>query len=196
MGETGIFGLLMTILVLENTIFSRALDASVLLMAPFKRGQVWFFCVLLSVVTAFASFGSSLLNPLISGMENSLVWRPVCYIVALALVFLIVCVVASLFFKKAVKNHMGFIILLFFNNAVFGAMALSFYNNLAGIDAWIYGLGIGLGFLLAVFLLHLGRKCLAVCNIPKSFRGLPAELVYVGILSLAFYGLVGHQLAH
>ena len=36
---------------------------------------------------------------------------------------------------------------------------------------------------------------MSICNIPKAFRGLPAELVYVGLISLSLYGLVGHQLA-
>ena len=32
-------------------------------------------------------------------------------------------------------------------------------------------------------------------DIPVIFKGLPSSLIYMGILSLAIYGLVGHSVA-
>ena len=31
-------------------------------------------------------------------------------------------------------------------------------------------------------------------KVPRAFRGLPILLIYIGILSLALYGLLGHPL--
>ena len=36
-----------------------------------------------------------------------------------------------------------------------------------------------------------GRRRLRSKDIPHIFRGLPSVLIYIGILSLAIYGLVG-----
>lgn len=92
-------------------------------------------------------------------------------------------------------DHSMLLTMAFFNCAAYGAMALTVYSGLHWLESTVYGLGIGLSFLLAVFLLEQGRHCMSICNIPKAFRGLPAELVYVGLISLSLYGLVGHQLA-
>ena len=74
-------------------------------------------------------------------------------------------------------------------------MALTVYAGYNWLESAVSGMGIGLSFLLAVFLLEQGKRCMSICNIPKAFQGLPAELVYVGLISLSLYGLVGHQLA-
>ena len=51
-----------------------------------------------------------------------------------------------------------------------------------------------LGFGLAVIIVGYGLTRLEYCRVPKIFRGVPIALIYLGLLSLAFYGLVGHQL--
>ena len=51
-----------------------------------------------------------------------------------------------------------------------------------------------LGNLLAMVLVREGELRLEMCNVPRAFRGLPVTLIYIGLISLAFYGLVGHQL--
>uniref|UniRef100_UPI0040299D9A Rnf-Nqr domain containing protein n=1 Tax=Gemmiger qucibialis TaxID=2997294 RepID=UPI0040299D9A len=53
------------------------------------------------------------------------------------------------------------------------------------------GFGSGVGYLVAVLVVDEGRRRLRSKDIPHIFRGLPSELIYIGILSLAIYGLVG-----
>ena len=43
----------------------------------------------------------------------------------------------------------------------------------------------------AVLVVDEGRRRLRSKDIPHIFRGLPSVLIYIGILSLAIYGLVG-----
>ena len=45
--------------------------------------------------------------------------------------------------------------------------------------------------LVAVLVVDEGRRRLRSKDIPHIFRGLPSVLIYIGILSLAIYGLVG-----
>ena len=47
------------------------------------------------------------------------------------------------------------------------------------------------GLLAAVLVVDEGRRRLRSKDIPHIFRGLPSVLIYIGILSLAIYGLVG-----
>ena len=56
-------------------------------------------------------------------------------------------------------------------------------------------LGAGGGYVLAMLLCWSIRERLDLCDIPKAFRGAPILFIYLGLLSLALFGLVGHQLA-
>ena len=57
------------------------------------------------------------------------------------------------------------------------------------------GLGSGLSFILALFLVNIGlRRLEKNPDIPPLFRGTPAMFLYVAMLSLAFAGLSGRAL--
>lgn len=191
----GLFSLLLTALVLENAVFSRALDLTALLVVPFGRKGGLLFGLILTGVTTVSSLAATLLNAAIGGWESVLYVRPVLYILILAVLYGLVCLVLNWKKKEWFSSHSMIITIAFFNCAAYGAMALTVYSGFSYLESMAYGLGLGLSFLLAAFLLEQGRRCLSICNIPKAFRGLPAELVYVGLISLSLYGLVGHQLA-
>ena len=56
-----------------------------------------------------------------------------------------------------------------------------------------FGLGSGLGYLLAVMLVTEAGNRLRSKAIPEAFRGLPITLIYIGVLALAIYGFTGHS---
>ena len=60
----------------------------------------------------------------------------------------------------------------------------------AGIPDWYsalgYGIGSTLGLGLGVVIIRNGTEILDHPGIPKSFRGIPIMLIYIGILSLGF----------
>ena len=60
--------------------------------------------------------------------------------------------------------------------------------------ALAYYCGAGVGFTGAMLLLWSLRQRLSSCNAPKSFRGLPLELITAGLIALALVGLSGTQL--
>ena len=57
--------------------------------------------------------------------------------------------------------------------------------------AWLL-LGSGLGYVFAVFIVREGRRRLRSKAISSIFQGLPSSMIYIGVLSLAIYALVGH----
>ena len=60
----------------------------------------------------------------------------------------------------------------------------------SGIPNWYsalgYGIGSALGLGLAVLIIKNGLDILDHVDVPKSFRGIPIMLIYIGILSLGF----------
>ena len=56
-----------------------------------------------------------------------------------------------------------------------------------------FGLGSGLGYTFIVFIVREGRRRLRSKAVPAIFQGLPSSMIYIGVLSLAIYALVGHS---
>ncbi len=52
--------------------------------------------------------------------------------------------------------------------------------------------GSGLGYVFAVYIVREGRRRLRSKAVPSIFQGLPSSMIYIGVLSLAIYALVGH----
>ena len=53
------------------------------------------------------------------------------------------------------------------------------------------GLGAGVGFGIAMFLMACVREKLEVCRVPPTFKGLPIAFVVTGLFALAFLGFSG-----
>jgi len=57
-----------------------------------------------------------------------------------------------------------------------------------------YHVGAGLGFTGGLLLFYSLRQRLMDCRGPRSFRGLPLQLITLGLIALALVGLSGNQL--
>lgn len=64
--------------------------------------------------------------------------------------------------------------------------------ELYDLQSIAFALGSGLGYVFAVFIVREGRRRLRSKAISSIFQGLPSSMIYVGVLSLAIYALVGH----
>ena len=73
-------------------------------------------------------------------------------------------------------------------------IVLRMYNNMQFFSFFGYCLGSGVGFTAAMFLMWSVRQKISLTRIPKVFRGLPIIFIYLGIISLALFGLLGNQL--
>ena len=51
------------------------------------------------------------------------------------------------------------------------------------------GIGTGLGFMFAIYITAIVYDRLHDASVPYCFRGYPLTLIYIGIISMAFYGL-------
>ena len=76
-----------------------------------------------------------------------------------------------------------------------GVLLLCGLNSFRWYEALVFGLGSGLGYLLAVRLHIVFADRLKYTKIPFFLRGLPIRLIGAGMFSMALFGLLGHSLA-
>ncbi len=82
-----------------------------------------------------------------------------------------------------------------FNSCVAGTLLVTTTQNYTMAQSLGFGLGSGVGYLMAIALVAEARRRLQGGEVPQAFRGLPIVLVYIGILALAVYGFTGHAVA-
>ena len=79
------------------------------------------------------------------------------------------------------------------NSGVLGTVMVERTQSFTLEQSMGFGLGSGLGYLLAVMLVTEADRRLRSEAIPEAFRGLPITLIYIGVLALAIYGFTGHS---
>ena len=181
---------------LENMVFGRALGVSRTTLVQEKRADV----VAFSLSVLFMCTVSSVLG---WGIRWLLGWPQVELQLFAKQVILFVAVIASyallyLLVRKKMRNLLSLfgntISYAAFNGAVYGSLLVSATKELGLWQSLVHGLGAGCGMVLASVLILIGHRRTDVRNVPRAFRGIPIMLLYVGILALAFYGLIGHNL--
>ena len=76
-----------------------------------------------------------------------------------------------------------------------GVLLLTCLSNYRWYESLVFGLGSGLGYLLAVRLHIVFADRLKYTRMPFFLRGLPIRLIGAGLISMALFGLLGHSLA-
>ena len=84
-----------------------------------------------------------------------------------------------------------FLPLITTNCAILGLALLLVMRDYTFMESIIFGLGAGVGFILALAVMAGIREELDLADVPKSFRGAPITLIVAGILALAFMGFAG-----
>ena len=188
------FAMMLTAVFIENIIFTRALGTSwVIFLLRHPKDLAKYTSFLAIIITAAGLIGYPL-RGLTQNSEYAYVLTPMLYIGCMALVYVAAYFILKKFapaeFEKSEKN-LGAAV---FNCAVLGSLLIPAGDRIDLIGTIGYGLGMSLGFGIAVILIAFGMERISFCRVPKAFKGLPVLLIYLGLLSLAFYGLSGHLL--
>ena len=178
----------------QNAIFTRGLGVSRLVqLVGDKRTSSWWFALMLCItqvlVAPLAFYAGRLLAPL----PNRAQLRPVVYLACIAVVCLFELVVLKL--AKGLRSGQLIRILPIaaVNSGVLGTVLVERTQSFTLEQSIGFGLGSGLGYLLAVMLVSEAQNRLRSRAIPEAFRGLPITLIYIGVLALAIYGFTGHS---
>ena len=158
-----------------------------------ERTSSWWFALMLCItqvlVAPLAYFAGSFIAPL----PNRAQLRPVMYLTCIAAV----CLFELLVLKLAKGPRSGQLIRILpvaaVNSGVLGTVLVERTQSFTLEQSLGFGLGSGLGYLLAVMLVTEARNRLRSRAIPEAFRGLPVTLIYIGVLALAIYGFTGHS---
>lgn len=176
----------------QNAIFDRAFGSNVAIYASRKNGTVIGFTIGITAMTTIASTISFFIDQALLPTEFGWLFMPLIYVAIISALYLAGLLLMWRVFPKLFKRIKKYVHLTIFNCTVIGAL---FLNSNFGSDIWSYigyGFGTGIGFFLACFLLNIAHEKLDSEKIPKVFRGYPIMLVYIGVISLAFYALAGY----
>ena len=178
----------------QNAVFTRSLGVSRLVqLVGDERTSSWWFALMLCItqvlVAPLAYFAGSFIAPL----PNRAQLRPVMYLTCIAAV----CLFELLVLKLAKGPRSGQLIRILpvaaVNSGVLGTVLVERTQSFTLEQSLGFGLGSGLGYLLAVMLVTEAQNRLRSRAIPEAFRGLPVTLIYTGVLALAIYGFTGHS---
>jgi Na+-transporting NADH:ubiquinone oxidoreductase subunit E len=98
-------------------------------------------------------------------------------------------------FAPALYNALGvYLPLLTVNCAILGASLFMVQKDFNFVESATYGVGVGLGWAIAIVGLAGLREKMRYSDVPEGLRGLGITFVVAGIMSLAFFGISGIQL--
>ena len=115
------------------------------------------------------------------------------------IVFILVIAALVQFVEMVLKKSMPalyeslgvFLPLITTNCAVLGTALTNVQNDYSFIASVVNGIGISLGFLIAIVILAGIREKMEYNNIPESFKGMPITLLTAGLMAIAFLGFSG-----
>lgn len=170
---------------IENAAFERALGINVLLYAARKKENLIGIFIGVVYVTTFSSALVCIIDRNLTEWEYYEMLLPFIYLFIISAVYLLTLVVVWRFFPSIFRKVKKYVHLSVFNCAVLGALFIQ--SQIGGTFASYigYGLGTGIGFLLAGYMLHAAEDRLNSESVPASFRGMPITMIYIGVISLA-----------
>lgn len=170
---------------IENAAFERALGINVLLYASRKKENLIGIFVGVIYVTTLSSAIICFIDRYFSWWEYYNILMPFIYIFIVSAVYLLTLIAVWRFFPKIFRKVKKYVHLSVFNCAVLGALFIQ--SQIGGTFASYvgYGMGTGLGFLLACYLIYAADDRLNSESVPAAFRGMPITMIYIGIISLA-----------
>ena len=184
---------LITAAIVENVLFARAMGTHDMIIHSKTYNGILQYIAGVGLVSLL---GGSLSWGLKTLLQEMPIWSLVRWPAVLLSVIIVFAILVLLNDKLLHIKGIAYNVFttMTFNGAAFGIILLALVNMKTFVTALAYILGCSVGLGLAMFLLHSGREHMEYSNLPRSFQGLPITLIYIGILSLAICGLLGHQL--
>lgn len=98
-------------------------------------------------------------------------------------------------FAPALYNALGvFLPLIAVNCAILGGSLFMVERDYSFVESTVYGLGSGIGWLLAIAALAAIREKMRYSNVPPPLRGLGITFIVVGLMSVGFMAFSGISL--
>jgi len=175
-----------------NMIFMQALGTSTMIIAAKNRTNLAGTAFVITLFTTLASIAAYFVDGILNiEYEYFLL---LCYVAVIAVIYILSLIMTALINKRLFAKIKIYIHISAYNCAVMGSVYVV-HNEAMKVghfglfDYFIFGIQSGLGFVLAAFILMAAYGTLNSRKVPRSFRGLPAMLIYIGVISMAIYSL-------
>ena len=142
-------------------------------------------------VIFLASVSGWFVNKFVLVPFNITFLRTVVFILLIAALVQLVETVMRKSFPALYKALGIYLPLITTNCVVLGAVILIMNREYGFFQTITYGIGVPVGFYLALFIISHIREQLAMARIPKPFQGAAITLITTGLLALAFMGFSG-----
>jgi len=186
----------------ENVVFTGGFSSCQLIRATKRPSQIVFFG---GLVTVFELLAVMIIYPF-DRMLGKEVWaqyaRFIIFPLIVSLIYIGVVMALKAIDAELFRLLRKSLIKAAFNCVVLGVPFVISLNQSSvptasfGNFGYVvfYALGAGVGFILAAWLIYEAVDKINNPDMPKAFVGLPSLLIYIGILSLAFFGFGGRIL--
>ena len=98
-------------------------------------------------------------------------------------------------FAPALYSALGvFLPLIAVNCAILGSALFMVERDYTLVESTVFGLGSGLGFMLAIIALAAIREKMRYSDVPEGLRGLGITFIVTGLMAIGFMSFAGIQL--
>ena len=176
-----------------NLILMQALGTSTIFIAAGSRKNLVGTAFVITLFTTAGSAAAYFINKQLP--EKYADFTLAFYTITVGILYILLLTLLYFVSKGKLSSYGKYIHVSAFNCAVMGTLftitgRAAKDPSLATLSGYIRaGLEAGVGFILAALILTAAYRKLNSVKVPASFRGFPAMLVYLGIISMAVYSL-------
>lgn len=187
-----LFSFFVVIALLQNVVLTTGFGSSMMLHVVRKPKNIWLFT---AVLTGFSVLTALIAYPLdrLCGTAITNFWRPLMVSGITVVLYILAHGILHRWFLELYRRIRHTLHLAAFNNLVLGIALITNVQFTANLGATI-GLSVGacLAFGLLTWITAEDIERLDNPDIPKAFRGMPATLVYIGLVALALMGFASN----
>ena len=176
-----------------NLILTQALGTSTLFIAAGSRKNLIGTAFVITLFTTFGSMAAYLVDTELP--EKYTDFTLLFYTLSVGIIYVVLLTLFYLIGRKHFEGIRKYIHISAYTCAVMGTLSTIRSNSEASAvrfgfaDYVLGGLEAGAGFIIASLILTAAYRRLTSARVPASFRGFPAMLIYLGIISMAVYSL-------
>lgn len=181
-------------IIVENMVFARALETSTLMQKINSYDRIIAFGSIAAIITTLSGMMSWGALYFLRPLSPSLLIRNLAVMLCIVIVYgLALLLLRYTSFLKTPPSE-ELLVSAAFSVSTVAAVFLALSMKMSLLLTAGYCFGAISGMTAAMLLVHGGRQRMTISNVPRAFEGMPITLIYIGIISMAIYGLVGYQI--
>lgn len=177
----------------QNLVLAGGIGASRLIRAARQPKQLFAYSAAVGIFTLIASVITYPVSLPIRGTGAEVYLCPLIFALCVTGVYFGARIILMRFFEGVYQKISHSLNQCAFNGIVMGTPVIAAEKGFGFFQTFGFAVGSAVGFLLAAFLVSEGLRRIDNAEIPRAFRGVPAGLLYIGMLSLAFAGFSGES---